>query len=67
MKWQERPVIVSFNDKTTSIETIPFPAITVCTTQMGYLDKVNVTRLINDLDKVYWENKEKSLNLTSKE
>ncbi|XP_031635400.1 pickpocket protein 28-like [Contarinia nasturtii] len=30
--WQSRPVIVSFNDKTTSIQEIPFPAVTVCST-----------------------------------
>lgn len=33
MKWHERPVIVSFDDKTTPIGMIPFPAITICSTE----------------------------------
>lgn len=31
--WNDHPVTVAFNDKTTQIETIPFPAVTICTTQ----------------------------------
>lgn len=32
-QWQDRPVLVSFNGKMTSINTIPFPAVTICINQ----------------------------------
>ncbi|XP_031635398.1 pickpocket protein 28-like [Contarinia nasturtii] len=47
-RWHHRPVIVSFDDKTTPIATIPFPAVTVCTTQKFTHDKVD-TKFYNDL------------------
>lgn len=31
--WRSNPVTVTFDDKTTSISAIPFPSITICTTQ----------------------------------
>lgn len=31
--WTNRPVTVTFDDTTTHIEMIPFPAVTICTTQ----------------------------------
>lgn len=31
--WKNHPVTVTFNDQTTPINEIPFPAITICTTQ----------------------------------
>lgn len=33
IQWQDRPVILTFNDKITSIGKIPFPAVTICSTQ----------------------------------
>ena len=30
MKWQNSPVIVSLDDKPTSVHNIPFPAVTIC-------------------------------------
>lgn len=29
-KWSESPVIISFASKETSIDSIPFPAVTIC-------------------------------------
>lgn len=31
--WTTRPVIMTFDDKNTPISKIPFPAVTICTTQ----------------------------------
>lgn len=31
--WRTHPVTVTFDDKMTSIETIPFPAVTICSHQ----------------------------------
>lgn len=31
--WRSNPVTVTFDDKTTSISQIPFPSVTICTTQ----------------------------------
>lgn len=31
--WKNHPVAVTFDDKTTPIAEIPFPAVTICTTQ----------------------------------
>lgn len=29
-KWSDHPAVVTFDDKTTSISEIPFPAVTIC-------------------------------------
>lgn len=29
-KWSDHPVVVTFDDKTTSIGMIPFPSVTIC-------------------------------------
>lgn len=42
MKWHERPVIVSFDDKTTPIGMIPFPAVTICSTHKILQDQLSV-------------------------
>lgn len=44
-KWHRRPVIVSFNDKTTPIGLIPFPAITICSTQKFTYDQIDANRI----------------------
>lgn len=41
-KWNERPVVVTFDDKTTSIGKIPFPAVTICTTEKFTQEHVSV-------------------------
>lgn len=33
INWMDHPVTVTFDDKITSIGMIPFPAVTICTTQ----------------------------------
>ena len=40
--WSDHPVTVTFDDKTTPIGTIPFPAVTICTTQKI---KENLTKI----------------------
>lgn len=32
-RWSDHPVAVTFDDKTTQISDIPFPAVTICTSQ----------------------------------
>lgn len=49
MKWDGRPVIVSFDDKSTSISTIPFPAVTACTTRKFVEDKIDTELFSNIL------------------
>lgn len=45
VSWQTHPVIVTFDDKTTPISTIPFPAMTICTSQKI---KENITKIKDD-------------------
>lgn len=40
--WRDRPVVVTFDDKTTPIGMIPFPAITVCPTKKFIIEKIDV-------------------------
>lgn len=40
--WRDRPVVVIFDDKTTPVGMIPFPALTVCPTKKILREKVNV-------------------------
>lgn len=49
LKWDERPVIVSFNDKYTSISMIPFPAVTICSTKKFVEDKIDTELFWNIL------------------
>lgn len=42
-KWEETPVIVTFAEKSTSIWSIPFPAITICPQTKAHKDKFNFT------------------------
>lgn len=46
LKWYHRPVIVSFDDKTTSVGAISFPAITICTTQKYNKGQVDMAQII---------------------
>lgn len=52
-KWHDRPVLMSFNDKTSSVGSIPFPAVTICSTKKFTTDKVNIakiTELLNEIE-----------------
>lgn len=41
LKWNQNPVIVTFDDKPTPIANIPFPAITLCPIQKFGPDKIS--------------------------
>lgn len=43
IKWNETPVIISFAEKSTSIWSIPFPAITICPQTKALKEKFNFT------------------------
>lgn len=43
--WTEQPVTVTFNGEGTSIEMIPFPAVTICTSQKIEKDKVDIEKM----------------------
>lgn len=45
-KWHNRPVIVSFDDKHTPIATIPFPAMTVCTSEKFNIENVDTNKVL---------------------
>ena len=45
-KWIYRPVIVSFDDKTTSVGMITFPAVTICSTQKYLVDQINISKIL---------------------
>lgn len=48
-KWQNRPVTVSFDDRATPISVIPFPAVSICTTNKFIKDKVDPALFIETL------------------
>lgn len=48
-KWQDQPVTVSFNDRATSISVIPFPAISICTTNKFIKDTIDPALFIETL------------------
>ncbi|KAL9702139.1 hypothetical protein quinque_005657 [Culex quinquefasciatus] len=53
-KWDQTPVIVSFNEKSTPVWQIPFPAVTICPETKMKLQYLNFTAsyhmLLNDTD-----------------
>lgn len=51
-KRQQKPVIVSFDDKISSIKTIPFPAVTVCSSENYDPQKVDMHKLVNVLQSI---------------
>ncbi|XP_055629359.1 pickpocket protein 28-like [Toxorhynchites rutilus septentrionalis] len=53
VKWDQTPVIVSFNEKSTPVWQIPFPAITVCPetkTKFKYLDFTEAFHMVYSND-----------------
>lgn len=58
-KWNYNPVIVSFDDKMTSISEIPFPAITICPESKTNPSKFNYTdickKVFNNESLTEWE------------
>lgn len=51
-KWTDHPVIVTFDDRTTSIAKIPFPAVTICPTKKFLNDQVDVGKLKATLEEM---------------
>lgn len=51
-KWHRRPVLMSFNDKATPIGMIPFPAITVCSTQKFTKEKINANDFMDAMSEL---------------
>lgn len=45
-KWDESPVIVSFDTMETRISSIPFPAVTICPQAKSMLKKYNHTDML---------------------
>lgn len=43
-KWDEKPVVVSFDKKSTPISAMPFPAITICPQTKSMLSKLHYTK-----------------------
>ena len=44
-KWQSNPVIVSFDENSTPVSTIPFPAVTICPSAMFKRNFFNLTKI----------------------
>lgn len=63
-KWQLTPVTVSFDDRALPISTIPFQAVSICTTNKYFEDKVD-SRLFIETLLVMDENKTAYKRLTS--
>lgn len=45
IKWKNNPVIVSFDDKSTPVWQIPFPAVTICSETKALQTKFNFTEV----------------------
>lgn len=43
--WKDEPVTVTFKGESTKIDMIPFPAVTICTSQKMTSDKVNIEKM----------------------
>lgn len=44
-RWNENPVIVSFEDKMRSVSEIPFPAVTICQESKTNASKFSFTKV----------------------
>ncbi|CAO1422206.1 unnamed protein product [Diamesa tonsa] len=48
-KWIESPVIVSFEERSTPVWKIPFPAVTICSETKAQTDLVNISKLFAEI------------------
>lgn len=48
-KWEESPVIVSFDEKSTPIWEIPFPAVTICPETKANASMLNFTNIYHHM------------------
>lgn len=60
--WHQHPVTVTFDDKATPISEIPFPAITVCSSEKFLVEKINMEKFTKILAQVNEENTLPSLS-----
>lgn len=65
--WNEHPVVISFDDKVTSIDQIPFPALTICPTKKFLKQKVNIAKLKAALNEASNDNRSAFEDLSSDE
>lgn len=65
-KWHRRPVLMSFNDKTTPVGMIPFPAITICSTKKFTKDKIDTDYFLDIMNEIQ-QNPAALMNLTSEQ
>lgn len=61
-KWTQDPVIVTFSQMATPVWRIPFPAVTICPTNIVRQSQFNFTDIITKV-----QDKDKKLNLTASE
>lgn len=50
VKWNEDPVIVTFNEKSIPVSEIPFPAVTICPGTKSQINKLNFTDVYHMLN-----------------
>lgn len=48
-KWEQSPVIINFNEKSTPVWDIPFPSVTICPQTKTRVEIFNFTKIFNDL------------------
>lgn len=56
LKWKTNPVIISFDEKMSSISQIPFPAVTICPEQKISLKKYNTTKFLSKHENAHFNN-----------
>lgn len=49
LKWNDRPVTMSFTDKEVLVSSIPFPTVTICPETKAYKEKLDVIAAYNTL------------------
>ncbi|KAJ6645324.1 F-box-like/WD repeat-containing protein ebi [Pseudolycoriella hygida] len=67
ISWNENPVTIHFNNKPRSLDTIPFPAVTICSTEKFDKYNVDINRIYNILLEDNFQNKSALLELSPKE
>lgn len=63
--WREQPVLVSIDDKIRPIAAIPFPAVTICSTEKFANGKIDFEHFNTLMVRIYKGDKQEHLNLTA--
>lgn len=63
--WREQPVLVSIDDKIRPIASIPFPAVTICTTEKFAHGKIDFELFNTIMARIYKGDEQEELNLTA--